>query len=79
MDFKPQEIFSMYTDDLKLNILYVNKKVSTISCKTKEELNALIKHIKDEAKKHLINLEVYNGLDEAKSNRRLHDLCDRSN
>ena len=66
-NIKYSEIYRVYRDGLNLNIMYVNSKVSTIACKSEEDMTKLITGMKDEAAKQLMHLEVYNGLNEAKS------------
>ena len=66
-NIKYSEIYRVYRDGLNLNIMYVNSKVSTITCKSEEDMTKLITGMKEEAAKQLMHLEVYNGLNEAKS------------
>ena len=66
-NIKYNEIYRVYRDGLNLNIMYINSRVSTIACKSEDEISKLITGMKDEAAKQLMHLEVYNGLDEAKS------------
>ena len=67
-------IYRIYKEDLNINIIFVNNRVSTIKCKDYNEMDKLLTNMIAEAKQQLMNLEVYNGLDEAKGDRRLHDL-----
>lgn len=67
-------IHRVYKEGLNINIIFVNNRVTTITCKSREEMDKLLTNMITEAKQQLMNLEVYNGLDEAKSDRRLHDL-----
>lgn len=66
-NIKYNEVYRVYRDELNLNIIYVNSRISTIPCKNENEISRLISEIKEGASKQLIHLEVYNGLDEAKS------------
>lgn len=64
---KYKEIYRVYKDGLNLNIVYVSSKVSTITCKNEDEMSRLVAGMKEEAAKQLMHLEVYDGLNEAKS------------
>lgn len=64
---KVVDIDRVYKDKKDLVILYVNKQEIHYKDLSNEEIECLIKELKDKSKNKGMFLEVYNGLDEAKN------------
>ncbi len=64
---KVVDIDRVYKDKKDLVILYVNKQEIHYKDLSNEEMEYLIKELKDKSKNKGMFLEVYNGLNEAKN------------
>lgn len=78
-NIEPFTIFRVYKDknNHDLVLWQCNNHEIRYCNLTEEEENKLIDDLKKLFSKNHMALEVYDGFDEAKSDRRLHDICGR--
>ena len=78
---KPNNIYRICVDEdtKEVIILGVDNTETRYQFPTIDNAYDYVENIKAKCEKNKINMEVYNDIDEAKSNGRLHDVRNRSN